>query len=79
MIFWSGKTDWSERVRNLAMAAAYVASVMVVAEQLGCDFDPHRFLDAARERYRRWLRGQEFELYYRFIHRSPARDDSIDA
>lgn len=56
------ETDWSDRVRNLAIAAAQVATILMVAEHL--HWSLLDWLRQLRARYERWLRQQQFELFY---------------
>lgn len=53
---------WSTHVRNVTIALVQIASLLVIAEHF--HWDIARAIRDQLERYRRWLRQCEFELFY---------------
>lgn len=56
------ETDWTERAANLAIATVQVVSILILLEHF--HFRVQDVFKSQVSRYRRWLRVQEFELYY---------------
>jgi hypothetical protein len=59
------QTDWSERLMYLATAAVQIASLYMITEHMHWAIGQK--LQDQVQRYQRWLRGQEFDLYYRAV------------
>lgn len=67
---------WSDTLRNIAIASVQVATLLLIAEHAGWRIGDR--LREARNRYTRWLRDQEFELYWRYLWK-PKEDDVDDS
>jgi len=63
----SAGCDWSDRVRNVAITAVQVATLLLIAEHAGWKLRER--LGELRKRWTRWQREQEFELYYQRVWR----------
>jgi hypothetical protein len=60
--------DWSDRMVNLCAAAVQVCTLLLILEHSGWQLSDK--LAQLRQRYRRWVRQQEFELYYQYVWKS---------
>ena len=56
---------WSDTVRNMAITAAQIASLLLILEHAGWSLRDH--VKQLRERWERWHREQEFELFYQLV------------
>lgn len=69
------QTDWTERISNICIAAVQIASLLIIADQLQLDLAGA--LRERVERFKRWQRHQEFELFYRLVW--PARKNDNES
>ena len=61
----TGANHWSDTVRNMAITAVQLASLLLILEHYGCSLRDH--VKGLRERWERWHRQQEFELFYQLV------------
>ena len=66
--------DWTAQVMHLAVAAVQIASLLIIADQLQLDIAGA--LREKVERFKRWQRHQEFELFYRLVWPTKHREDT---
>jgi hypothetical protein len=61
----TGAGHWSDTVRNMAITAVQIASLLLILEHAGWKWRDS--LRGLRGRFERWHRQQEFELFYQLV------------